>query len=63
VPDLLVTAEAATFLRVSPGTLSNWRTRGIGPPFSRIGSRIIYSRDVLVAWVKAQERSSTTEAQ
>lgn len=48
--------EAAAMLGVSPRTLANWRTQGIGPAFIRIGavhSRTLYRLDDLQAWLDA----------
>ena len=38
VSRLLDTAEASDFLKVSVRTLENWRARGIGPRYIRLGS-------------------------
>lgn len=35
-PNLLKPTEVATQLRVSPGTLANWRSQGIGPRFIKL---------------------------
>lgn len=43
-------------LGVSPRTLANWRTQGIGPAFVRVGSvhsRTLYRVDDLAAWLDA----------
>ena len=37
---LLDTRAAAEYLALSPRTLEKWRTRGIGPAFSRIGGGV-----------------------
>ena len=34
--------EAGKVLKISPGTLSNWRICGRGPAFIKAGSRILY---------------------
>lgn len=55
--------EAAAMLGISPRTLANWRTQGIGPAFIRIGkvhSRTLYRVDDLHAWLDAN-RVETTE--
>lgn len=47
--------EAAAMLGVSPRTLANWRTQGIGPAFIRVGavhSRTLYRLDDLHAWLE-----------
>jgi len=46
--------EAAAMLGVSPRTLANWRTQGIGPAFVRVGavrSRTLYRVDDLNTWL------------
>jgi helix-turn-helix protein len=53
--------EAATFLRVSPVTLSRWRIEGRGPPYRKFGRRVVYARDDLLAWAREQSRSSTSD--
>ncbi len=48
--------EAAAMLGVSPRTLANWRTQGIGPAFVRVGSvhsRTLYRVEDLTAWLDA----------
>ena len=53
---------AAERLGVSPGTLQQWRHRGVGPEFVRIGSRAIrYRTDTLDSYMSRQF-ASTTEA-
>jgi hypothetical protein len=50
---LLPENEAAEILGVVPGTLANWRTRGIGPEYVRLGTRTIrYPREKLEAFVR-----------
>lgn len=56
-----VTREAADVLRLKESTLQNWRSKGIGPPFLRFGSRIVYDREALLAWARERSRTSTTE--
>lgn len=54
--------EAAAMLGVSPRTLANWRTQGIGPAFIRIGavhSRTLYRLDDLRAWLDANRVETT----
>lgn len=42
--DLLDDKEAASFLRLSPKTLANWRCAGKGPHSIRLGERAIRYR-------------------
>lgn len=54
--------DAAAMLGVSPRTLANWRTQGIGPAFVRIGavhSRTLYRLDDLQAWLDANRVETT----
>lgn len=54
-------AQAATFLGLSPRTLERFRVEGRGPAFLKLGRRVVYSRDDLVAWAEAQRRRSTSD--
>ena len=55
-PDaMLTTSEAAELLGLRPHTLHDWRCRGIGPPYHRLGARAVrYRAGDLRAWVEAQ---------
>lgn len=35
---------------VAPGTLRNWRNRGVGPPYVKVGKGVLYARAGLEAW-------------
>jgi hypothetical protein len=39
---------------VSPGTLRNWRSKGVGPPFLKVGKSVLYPLEGLVAWERRQ---------
>lgn len=41
----LTTKEAAAYLRLQPCTLEAWRTKGRGPKYQKLGSRVIYDID------------------
>jgi len=55
-PDtLLTTPQAAELLNLRPQTLHEWRSRGIGPPFHRLGARAVRYRVAdLWEWMQAQ---------
>ncbi|TMJ51928.1 MAG: helix-turn-helix domain-containing protein [Alphaproteobacteria bacterium] len=38
--------------QVSEGTLRNWRSRRIGPPFIKIGKAILYPLEELDRWAR-----------
>lgn len=59
---LLSTAEAAEFLGVSCGFLNKRRMTPGGPPFVKIGGRVLYDPADLTAWVQAQKRCFTSDA-
>jgi predicted DNA-binding transcriptional regulator AlpA len=58
---LLSTSEAAHYLGLDPGTLKRWRTKGGGPPFSKVSAnRARYSLEALKAWTAERTRRSTS---
>lgn len=62
---LLDTNEAAKYLRLSPRTLEDYRIKGGGPVFIRIGlgrrAPVLYDLEDLNAWLKGQKRGSVAE--
>lgn len=50
----LDTSEAAAFLRLSPATLITWRSRRTGPPFLKLGSRVVYAVEALREWAASK---------
>lgn len=60
--ELLTSKEAAAFLRVSPQSLNNLRSRGGGPPYVKLGRLVRYDRRRLEAWVEERVRTSTSES-
>lgn len=58
-------SETAAFLRVTVGTLANWRVSGRGPAYVKLGdgrtARIGYYESVVRAWADAHQRSSTSD--
>ena len=59
--ELRSTRQVAEFLGVSPRTLEDWRLRGGGPRFVRMGSRVVRYRPREVArWIADREVASTS---
>jgi hypothetical protein len=56
----LTPREAGEILRITPGTLANWRLQGRGPQFQRMGKRIRYAREDVEAWLLSKEVSTPT---
>jgi hypothetical protein len=46
--------EAGAYIRIAPGTLKNWRSRGLGPPYVKVGGRTVYHRPDLDEWMLAR---------
>ncbi len=61
-PGALSTPLAAEYLGLSPATLETLRTRGGGPPFVKLGRRVVYRREDLEAWLAQGRRRSTSDA-
>jgi hypothetical protein len=36
--------------KIAPRTLANWRSRGLGPKFAKIGGRVLYRLADVEAW-------------
>lgn len=52
--------EAAIYLGVAAQTLNRWRMKaGEGPPFVKLGRRVVYERADLDAFLAQQRRAST----
>ena len=58
---VLPTEHAATYLGLSPKTLETLRTRGGGPPFLKLGRRVVYRKTDLDTWLAARVRRSTSD--
>jgi hypothetical protein len=58
---LATPAEVAEFLRKPPKTLAEWRSRGLGPLYFKIGRDVRYAWADVHAWLR-QQRSTTRSA-
>ncbi|PZR34114.1 MAG: DNA-binding protein [Caulobacter segnis] len=65
MPDDLVghlsTPQAGRFLNLSSRTLEKHRTFGTGPVYRKIGGRVVYTVEDLLAWAERGARRSTTD--
>ena len=52
-PRTYSTEDAAAYLQLAPGTLTNLRSRGDGPVYCKIGRRVVYRQADLDAWLDA----------
>ncbi|MFV8381060.1 helix-turn-helix transcriptional regulator [Corynebacterium hindlerae] len=56
-PLAVKTDKAAEIIGISPGTLNNWRSRGDGPAYIKVGNRtVLYLISDLEAWLNAQQK-------
>ena len=55
--------ELAKRWRMSQRTLERWRWLGVGPAYIKVGGRVIYSLDDVVAYEKEQKHCTTKEAE
>jgi hypothetical protein len=58
---LLDQDTAAEILNTHTNTLANWRVRGVGPRFVKVGRAVKYDPADLKSWIEARKVSSTSE--
>jgi excisionase family DNA binding protein len=59
---LLTTKEAADYFRIQPNTIEQWRVKGQGPKFVKIGRCIRYRPTDIKDYLDQMLVSSTTQA-
>ncbi len=55
--DFLTQTELAKRWKLSPRSLEKWRTQGLGPAYRKIGGRVRYLFDDVLAYEAASLRS------
>lgn len=61
-PPRLSTRQAAEFLGLSARTLEKRRLSCTAdPPYRKLGKRVVYDRDELLAWLESKRRASTSD--
>lgn len=58
----LTSKEVADRWRLSDQTLANWRSAGKGPPFIRVGTRVLYPVEGIHAFEKLDTNWLTSES-
>ena len=58
---LLDPKAAAAFLDLSEWTLAEWRCKGTGPRFVKLGNRVRYTPAALAEFIEAKSGDSTSE--
>lgn len=51
-------ANAAKMLQVSPKTLANWKTQGVGPQPFRVGGRSFYRAGEVAAFGRGEQAAA-----
>lgn len=60
IPKLLSVTDVAEQIGVSASYLNKLRGSGGGPPYVKIGTRVGYDPDDLVAWLAIHKRTTTS---
>ena len=60
-PIVLSAAQVADQLGLSESTLAKMRLSGDGPPYSKLGRRVVYRPDDIDAWLASNRFRSTSE--
>ncbi len=55
---LFTELDAAKFLNTHPGTLRNWRSKGGGPPFVKVGNAVRYCPQSLREYIAVHTRNA-----
>lgn len=59
--ELLDEQEAAAKLRLSGGTLRQWRYKREGPPFVKLGRRIMYRPEDVARWLAGRVQQAPAD--
>jgi predicted DNA-binding transcriptional regulator AlpA len=54
--------EAAKLVGLSESTLAKLRLNGNGPPYCKLGRRVVYRQDDLDRWLRSRTTTDTTDA-
>ena len=49
--ELMGSEECAKMLGVQVATLQQWRTRHTGPPWAKVGAKVLYLRKNVMEWL------------
>jgi excisionase family DNA binding protein len=62
VSEVLTGAQAADYLQVPQETMRQWRYKGTGPTYAKVGRHVRYRRAALDRWLEEREREATKRA-
>lgn len=60
-PIVLSAVQVAERLGLSSSTLAKMRLSGNGPPYSKLGRRVVYRPEDIDAWIASKQFCSTSE--
>src|SRR5262245_7040915 len=58
----LTAAQAAKVVGLAPSTLAKLRLNGCGPPYCKLGRRVVYRAEDLGAWLETRIACNTADA-
>jgi len=56
--EFMTSEQVSELIGVHPGTLRYWRHADKGPASFRLGTRVVYRRSAVMAWVAVQEMAT-----
>jgi predicted DNA-binding transcriptional regulator AlpA len=59
---LMNVQETSHYMNVAVNTLAAWRVQERGPAYIKLGSKVVYDRDDVDAWLAANRRSTHSAA-
>jgi predicted DNA-binding transcriptional regulator AlpA len=59
---LLTDPELTAMLKIKVNTLADWRHRGKGPRYIKVGQLVRYRRSDVESWLEDNTRSQTIDA-
>ena len=59
--ELLDAKSAAAYLHLASQTMAKMRLSDIGPPYYKVGRRVLYDRTDLDRWLDSKRRLSTSD--
>jgi predicted DNA-binding transcriptional regulator AlpA len=60
---VLTADQAAKVVGLAPSTLAKLRLNGNGPPYCKLGRRVVYRREDLEAWLETRIARHTSDAE
>ena len=62
MPKLATTQDVADYLSTTPAALAQWRYRGTGPKFVKVGRHVRYRWEDVTDWLDSRARTVTGDA-